>query len=52
MEAMIIATQIIQAGIAKNIFVIGSYMVSRAIDPHDRTAQIFSDVAGSVVLSA
>ncbi|MGV4528865.1 3-oxoacyl-ACP synthase III family protein [Ornithobacterium rhinotracheale] len=51
-EAMIMATQFIQAGLAKNILVIGSDMVSRAIDPHDRTALIFSDGAGAVVLSA
>uniref|UniRef100_UPI0039A688E6 3-oxoacyl-ACP synthase III family protein n=1 Tax=Ornithobacterium rhinotracheale TaxID=28251 RepID=UPI0039A688E6 len=51
-ESMILATQLIQAGAAKNILVIGSDMVSRAIDPHDRTALIFSDGAGAVVLSA
>lgn len=51
-ESMILATQFIQAGLAKYILVIGSDMVSRAIDPHDRTALIFSDGAGAVVLSA
>lgn len=51
-EAMILSTQLIQSGIAKNILVVGSDMVSRAIDPFDRTALIFSDGAGAVVLSA
>lgn len=51
-ESMILGSQLIKAGIAKKILVIGSDMVSRAVDPHDRTALIFSDGAGAVVLEA
>ena len=51
-EAMILSTQLIEAGIAKKILVVGSDMVSRAVDPHDRTAMIFADGAGAVVLEA
>lgn len=51
-EGMIMGHQFIQAGLAKNILVIGSDTLSRAVDPHDRTAMIFADGAGAVVLSA
>lgn len=51
-EALILSSQLIEAGIAKKILVIGSDMVSRAVDPHDRTAMIFADGAGAVVLEA
>lgn len=51
-EAMILGNQLIIAGLAKKILVVGSDMLSRAVDPHDRTALIFSDGAGAVVLSA
>ena len=51
-EALILASQLIKAGIAKKIVVIGSDMLSRAIDPYDRSAMIFADGAGAVVLEA
>lgn len=51
-ESMILGHQFIQARLAKNILVIGSDTLSRAVDPHDRTAMIFADGAGAVVLSA
>lgn len=49
-EALILSSQLIEVGIAKKILVIGADMVSRAVDPHDRTAMIFADGAGAVVL--
>ncbi len=51
-ESLILAHQFIQAKIAKKILVIGSDTLSRAVDPHDRTAMIFADGAGAVVLEA
>lgn len=51
-EAMILASQLIKASIAKKILVIGSETLSRAVDPHDRSAMIFADGAGAVVLEA
>ncbi|MDO5656692.1 MAG: ketoacyl-ACP synthase III [Flavobacteriaceae bacterium] len=51
-EALILASQLIEAGIAQRILVAGADMVSRAMDPHDRTAMIFADGAGAVVLEA
>lgn len=49
-EAVILSDQLIKAGIAKNILVIGADMVSRAVDVHDRSAMIFSDGGAAVVL--
>lgn len=51
-EALILASQLIKAGIAQRIVVVGSETLSRAVDPHDRTAMIFADGAGAVVLEA
>lgn len=51
-ESLILAHQFIQANIAKKILVIGSDTLSRAVDPHDRSAMIFADGAGAVVLEA
>ena len=51
-ESLILAHQFIQAKIAKKILVIGSDTLSRASDPHDRSAMIFADGAGAVVLEA
>ncbi len=51
-ESLILAHQFIQAKIAKKILVVGSDTLSRAVDPHDRTAMIFADGAGAVVLEA
>lgn len=51
-EAMILSSQLIKAGIAKKILVIGAETLSRAVDPYDRAAMIFADGAGAVVLEA
>lgn len=51
-ESLILAHQFIQAKIAKKVLVIGSDTLSRASDPHDRSAMIFADGAGAVVLEA
>lgn len=51
-EALILASQLIKTGLAKKILVIGSDMLSRALDQHDRSAMIFADGAGAVVLEA
>lgn len=51
-EGMILANQLIKSGIAKRILVVGSENLSRATDPHDRNAMIFSDGAAAVVLEA
>ncbi|MBQ0147118.1 MAG: ketoacyl-ACP synthase III [Flavobacteriaceae bacterium] len=51
-EGLILAHQFIQASIAKKILVIGSDTLSRAVDPHDRSAMIFADGAGAVILEA
>ena len=51
-ESLILAHQFIQAKIAKKVLVIGSDTLSRAVDPHDRSAMIFADGAGAVVLEA
>lgn len=51
-QALILASQFIQANLAKHILVVGADMVSRVVDRHDRTAMIFSDGCGAVVLSA
>ncbi|MBV7441735.1 ketoacyl-ACP synthase III [Weeksellaceae bacterium TAE3-ERU29] len=51
-EAMILATQFIKANLANNILVVGCDKLSGIIDPHDRSALIFSDGAGAVVLCA
>jgi len=51
-ESLILAHQFIQSKIAKKILVVGSDTLSRAVDPHDRSAMIFADGAGAVVLEA
>lgn len=51
-ESLILAHQFIQASIAKKVLVIGSDTLSRAVDPYDRSAMIFADGAGAVVLEA
>jgi 3-oxoacyl-[acyl-carrier-protein] synthase-3 len=51
--AMDIARQYISSGVAKNIMVLGSESMSRAVDWTDRsTCILFGDGAGAVVLSA
>lgn len=51
-EGIILGHQLIQGGNAKNVLVVGSDTLSRAVDPHDRTAMIFADGSGAVILSA
>jgi 3-oxoacyl-[acyl-carrier-protein] synthase III len=47
------ASAFIEAGRARHVLLVGADMLSRHIDPHDRrTAAIFGDGAGAVVLSA
>lgn len=49
-EAVILGSQLIKAGLANKILVVGSDTLSRATDPFDRSAMIFADGAGAVVL--
>lgn len=49
-EGVILGHQLIQAKIAHKILVVGSETLSRVTDPHDRSAMIFADGAGAVVL--
>ena len=51
-EGVIQAKAFINAGIAKKCLVIGSEMLSRVIDKHDRDSMIFSDGAGATVVEA
>jgi 3-oxoacyl-[acyl-carrier-protein] synthase-3 len=51
-EGVIQAKAFINAGIAKKCLVIGSEMLSRVIDKHDRDSMIFSDGAGATVIEA
>lgn len=50
-QGVILAHQLMQARLAKNILVVGSDTLSRICDPHDRDQMIFSDGAGAVVLT-
>lgn len=48
-----LASAFIEAGRARHVLVVGADILSRHVDPHDRrTAAIFGDGAGAVVLSA
>ncbi|MDL1914257.1 MAG: ketoacyl-ACP synthase III [Bergeyella sp.] len=51
-EAFILANTLIKSRKGKNILVIGSDTLSRAIDPYDRDKMIFADGAGAVILQA
>lgn len=51
LEGMIQAYAFIKAGIAKTCLVIGSEMLSRVVDHHDRDSMIFADGAGATILS-
>lgn len=51
-EGLILIHHIFQSGTARKALVIGADTLSRAVDPHDRTAMIFADGAGAVVLEA
>lgn len=50
LEGIIQAQAFIKAGMAQKCLVIGSEMLSRVIDPHDRDSMIFADGAGAAVL--
>jgi len=52
LEGVIQANAFIKAGIAKKCLVIGSEMLSRVIDKHDRDSMIFSDGAGATIIEA
>lgn len=51
-EGVILAHHLFLSGTAKKALVIGADTLSRAIDPYDRTAMIFADGAGAIVLEA
>lgn len=51
-EGLILAHHLFQSGTAKKALIIGADTLSRAVDPHDRTAMIFADGAGAVILEA
>ncbi|WP_053971467.1 3-oxoacyl-ACP synthase III family protein [Mangrovimonas sp. ST2L15] len=50
LEGVIQAQAFIKAGMAKKCLVIGTEMLSRVIDKHDRDCMIFSDGAGATVI--
>jgi 3-oxoacyl-[acyl-carrier-protein] synthase-3 len=52
LQGMIQADYQIRSGDAKRIMVIGSEMLSRVSDPHDRDSMIYSDGAGATILEA
>jgi 3-oxoacyl-[acyl-carrier-protein] synthase III len=52
LQGMIQADYQIKSGNAKRIMVIGSEMLSRVSDPHDRDSMIYSDGAGATILEA
>jgi 3-oxoacyl-[acyl-carrier-protein] synthase III len=52
LQGMIQANYQIKCGHAKRIMVIGSEMLSRVSDPHDRDSMIYSDGAGATILEA
>ena len=49
-EGMIQAQAFIKAGMAKKCLVVGTEMLSRVVDNHDRDSMIYSDGAGASVL--
>ena len=51
LEGIILGHKLIKSTPNKFILVIGSDILSRAIDPYDRDSMIFSDGAGAVILS-
>src|SRR6185437_11830835 len=51
--ALTVADQFVAAGTSKHVLVVGADLLSRSIDPADRTtAVLFGDGAGAVVLGA
>lgn len=51
-EGLIMAHHLFLSGTAKKALIVGADTLSRAVDPHDRTAMIFADGAGAVILEA
>lgn len=49
-QGVIIAAQYIKAGEGKRYLVIGSEMLSRVLDPHDRDSMIYADGAGASIV--
>ncbi len=49
-EGVIHAHSFINSGMAKRCLVIGSEMLSRVLDPHDRDSMIFGDGAGASII--
>jgi len=52
LQAVIQANYFIKSGDAKNILIIGSDVLSRVSDPHDRDSMLYADGAGAVILQA
>jgi len=52
LQGMIQADYYIRSGDAKKVMVIGSEVLSRVIDPHDRDSMIYADGAGATILEA
>lgn len=52
LQGVIQANYFIKSGDAKKVLVIGSEVLSRVSDPHDRDSMLYSDGAGAVVLEA
>jgi 3-oxoacyl-[acyl-carrier-protein] synthase-3 len=50
LQGVIVADQMIRAGDAKRVLVIGADTLSRISDPHDRDTLIYADGAGAVVV--
>lgn len=51
LQAVIQADYYIRSGDANNVLVIGSEVLSRIYDPHDRDSMLYSDGAGAVILT-
>jgi 3-oxoacyl-[acyl-carrier-protein] synthase-3 len=52
LQGVIQADYYIRSGDAKRVLVIGSEVLSRVIDPHDRDSMIYADGAGAAIIEA
>ena len=52
LQGIIQANYYIKSGDAKRVLVIGSEVLSRVSDPHDRDSMLYSDGAGAVILES
>lgn len=52
LQGIIQADYYIKSGDAKRILVIGSEVLSRVCDPHDRDSMLYADGAGAVIIEA